>query len=190
MLSYYELRKGVRFIYEGQPYEVLEFRQMGKSQDVVVAQTKIRNLITGRVLPKNFHQGDTFEEADLEKFQAKFVFANRGKYTFSRVDNPANRFELGEEQVGDMGKFLKSNQEVEGIIFQGKVITITPPIKVQLKVKEAPPGVQGDRSSGGTKTVTLETGSPINVPLFIETGDVIEVNTESGEYTRRIEKGG
>jgi len=200
MLSYYELRKGVQFIYEGQPYEVLEFRQMGKSQDVVVAQTKIRNLITGRVIPKNFHQGDMFQEADLEKFSAKFIFANpirnpvsngasRLKYVFSWTNDPKKRFELLEEQAGQAAKFLKSNQEVEAIIFQDKVITITVPIKVQLKVKDAPPGVQGDRSAGGTKTVTLETGATVNVPLFIETNDIIELNTETGEYTRRVEKG-
>jgi elongation factor P len=188
MLSYYELRKGTQFIYEGQPYEVLEFQHMGKSQDVVVAQTKIRNLITGRVIPKNFHQGETFQEADLQKIAAKFIYASRGTYTFSALDNPANRFELSEEQVGSAAKFLRNNQGVEAIIFQDKVITITPPIKVQLKVKDAPPGIKGDRSAGGTKTVTLESGAALNVPLFVETGDVVEVNTESGEYTRRLEK--
>ena len=188
MLSYYELRKGVQFMYEGQPYEVLEFRQMGKSQDVVVAQTKIRNLLTGRAIPKNFHQGEMFEEAELTKFQAKFIYENRGKFVFCYEDNPGRRFELTEEQVGDTAKFLKPNEEVEGVIFQDKVIRITPSIKVQLRVKEAPPGVQGDRSQGGTKSVTLETGAVINVPLFIETGDIIEVNTETGEYVRRLEK--
>ena len=189
MLSYYELRKGVQFIYEDQPYEVLEFRQMGKSQDVVVAQTKIRNLITGRVLPKNFHQGDMFEEAELTKFQAKFIYANRGKFVFAYADNPGKRFELTQEQVGEAAKFLKSNQEVEGIIFQEKIINITLPVKVRLKVKEAPPGVKGDRSQGGTKIVTLETGAQVSSPLFVESGDTIEVNTETGEYTRRLEKG-
>ncbi|HCM36945.1 MAG TPA: elongation factor P [Candidatus Wildermuthbacteria bacterium] len=189
MLSYYELRKGVQFIYEGQPYEVLEFRQMGKSQDVVVAQTKIRNLITGRVLPKNFHQGEVFEEADLIKFHAKFIYANRGKFVFAYTDNPGKRFELIEEQVGDAAKFLKLNQEVEGIIFQDKIINITLPVKVRLKVKESPPGVKGDRSQGGTKAATLETGAVVQVPLFVESGNTIEVNTETGEYTRRLEKG-
>ena len=188
MLSYYELRKGVQFMYEGQPYEVLEFRQMGKSQDVVVAQTKIRNLLTGRAIPKNFHQGEMFEEAELTKFQAKFIYENRGKFVFCYADNPGKRFELGEEQVLETAKFLKANAEVEGVIFQEKVVRITPPIKVQLRVKEAPPGVQGDRSQGGTKSVTLETGAVINVPLFIETGDSVEVNTETGEYARRLEK--
>ena len=187
MLSYYELRKGVQFMYEGKPYEVLEFRQMGKSQDVVVAQTKIRNLLTGRAIPKNFHQGEMFEEAELTKFQAKFIYANRGRFVFCEANNPAKRFELSEEQVGDTAKFLKPNAEVEGVIFQEKVVRITPPIKVQLRVKEAPPGVQGDRSQGGTKSVTLETGAIINVPLFIETDDIIEVNTETGEYVRRLD---
>ena len=188
-------------MYEGQPYEVLEFHQMGKSQDVVVAQTKIRNLLTGRAIPKNFHQGEMFEEAELTKFQAKFIYSNRGKFVFCEANNPGGparhatqgvaggRFELTEEQVGDAAKFLKANAEVEGVIFQEKVVRITLPIKMQLAVKEAPPGVQGDRSQGGTKSVTLETGAVINVPLFIETGDVIEVNTETAEYVRRIEKG-
>ncbi|MBI2098435.1 MAG: hypothetical protein HYT49_02120 [Candidatus Wildermuthbacteria bacterium] len=189
MLSYYELRKGVQFIYEGQPYEVLEFRQMGKSQDVVVAQTKIRNLINGKILPKNFHQSDVFEEAELRKFQAKFIYANRGKFVFSYVDNPSKRFEFSEEQVGDTAKFLKTGQEVEGLIFEDKIINIILPVKVQLRVKEAAPGVKGDRAQGGYKTVTLETGAVINTPLFVETGDSIEVNTEKGEYVRRIEKG-
>lgn len=187
MLSYYELRKGVQFMYEGQPYEVLEFRQMGKAQDVVVAQTKIRNLITGKVIPKNFHQGDMFEETELTKFQAKFLYNHRGKYVFCYADNPGKRFELTEEQLGETIKFLKSNQEVQGITFQEKIINIVPPIKIQLKVTEAPPGVQGDRSQGGVKSVILETGATINVPLFVETGDVIEINTETGEYVRRVQ---
>lgn len=189
MLSYYELRKGVQFLYEGQPYEVLEFRQMGKSQDVVVAQTKIRNLLTGRVIQKNFHQGEVFEGAELARFQAKFLYAHRGTYGFSYADNPAKRFELTQEQMGDAAKFLKPNQHVEGIIFQGKIINITLPIKVQLKVAEAPPGVKGDRSQGGTKAATLETGAVVQVPLFVEAGDTIEINTETGEYSRRVEKG-
>src|SRR3989344_565439 len=98
MLSYYDLRKGVQFIFENQPYEVLEFQQMGKSQGVPVAQTKIRNLITGRVIPKTFHYSDVFEEADISKFSAKFIFSNRGKYVFAEADNPSKRFELSKDQ--------------------------------------------------------------------------------------------
>lgn len=187
MLSYFELRKGILFILEGQPYEVLEFQQVYKAQDAVVARTKIKNLISGKIVEKTFHKGDSFEEAEFEKLDVKFVYANRGKFVFSEVQNPAVRFELTGEQVGDGAKFLKANQLVAGIKFQGKIISIGLPIKVQLKVTEAPPGTKGDRAQSGTKAVILETGAQINVPLFVDMDDVIEINTETGEYVRRVE---
>jgi len=187
MLSYFDLRKGVKFILEGQPYEVLEFQQIYKAQDMVVARTKIKNLISGKVLEKTFHQGDNFEEAELEKIEVKFLYSHRGKFCFFEVNDPSKRFELTEEQIGSGVKFLKPNQILTGIKFQEKVINIIIPIKVQLKVIEAPPGVKGERAQAGTKPVTLETGAIINVPLFVESGDNIEVNTETGEYARRIE---
>ena len=187
MLSYFDLRKGVKFILDGEPFEVLEFQQIGKAQDVVVAKTKIRNLITGKVIEKNFHQDDTFEEAEIEKVEIRFLYFHRGKLCFSELRNPSKRFEVTEGQICESSKFLKPNQNLIGIKFQGKIINASLPIKVQLKVIEAPPGVKGDRSQAGTKTVTLETGAKINVPLFIESGDIIEVNTETGEYVRRVE---
>jgi len=186
MLSYFDLRKGTKFILDGQPYEVLEFQQIGKAQDVVVAKTKIKNLITGKVLERNFHQDDTFEEAEIEKTEVKLIYFHRGKFFFCESQNPQNRFEFAEEQIGLGARFLKINQVLIGMKFQGKIINIELPIKVQLKVIEAPPGVRGERAQAGTKTVTLETGAKINVPLFIETGDIVEVNTETGEYARRI----
>ena len=198
MLSYFDLRKGVKFILDQEPYEVLEFQQIYKAQDMVVARTKIRNLINGKVLERTFHQDDKFEEAELEKVEVKFLYshpdskssisngASRGKFGFCETQNPRTRFELAEEQIGESSKFLKSNQNLIGIKFQGKIINVSLPIKVQLKVIEAPPGVKGNRSQAGTKTVTLETGAKINVPLFVEEGDIIEINTETAEYTRRI----
>lgn len=187
MLNYFDLRKGVKFILEGEPYEVLEFQQMYKAQDAVVAKTKIKNLISGKVIDKTFHQGDFFEEAEMEKIEVKFIYSNRGKFCFSEAKNPSKRFELTEEQIGSAFKFLKPNQFITGIKFQDKIINVALPIKVQLKVTEAPPGIKGDRAQGGTKPVVLETGAQVNVPLFVETGDFIEVNTETGEYVRRIE---
>ena len=186
MLSYFDLRKGVKFILDQEPYEVLEFQQIYKAQDMVVARTKIRNLINGKVLERTFHQDDKFEEAELEKVEVKFLFTHRGKFGFCETQNPRTRFELAEEQIGESSKFLKSNQNLIGIKFQGKIINVSLPIKVQLKIIEAPPGIKGNRSQAGTKTVTLETGAKINVPLFVEEGDIIEINTETGEYTRRI----
>jgi len=187
MLSYFDLRKGVQFVYEGQPYEVLEFQQIYKAQDMVVARTKIRNLINGKVLERTFHQDDKFEEAELEKIEVKFLYSRRGKFCFCELQNPSKRFELEEEQIGEGAKFLKSNQVLSGIKFQDRIINIVLPIKVQLQVTEAPPGVKGERAQAGTKPAILETGATINVPLFIEQGEIIELNTETGEYVRRVE---
>jgi len=187
MLSYFDLRKGTQFILEGQPYEVLEFRQIKKGRGSATVQVKIRNLINGTVLEKTLHQGETFEEAELQKIEIKFLYCHRDKFYFSEIQNPKNRYELTKNQIGSAIKFLKPNQTLTGILFQNKFINITLPIKINLKVIEAAPGLKGDRAQAGTKTVTLETGAKINVPLFIKEGDIIEVNTEKGEYIKRIE---
>lgn len=187
MLSYFDLRKGVKFILDGEPYEVLDFSQMKKAQREGIAQTKIKNLITGKVFERNFHQGETFEEAELAKIEVKFIYSHRGTFCFSKLKNSSKRFELDESQIGESSSFLKPNQILIGLIFQGEIINILLPIKLQLKVNEAPPGVRGERTQAGTKTVTLETGAKINAPLFIKKGDIVEVNTETGEYVRRIE---
>jgi elongation factor P len=186
MLTYFELRKGIKFILDGQPYEVLEFSQMKKAQGEGIAQTKIRNLITGKIFDKTFHQGNIFEEAELEKIEIKYIFFNREKYYFSEIANPSKRFELTEKQVGPGIKFLKPNQILTGILFQKNLINVVLPIKIHLRVIEAPPGIKGNRANPGTKPIVLETGAKINAPLFIEVDDIVEVNVETNEYVRRI----
>jgi len=159
---------------------------MKKAQRRPVLQAKVRSLITGNVFEKTFHQGETFEEAELDKFDAKFLYSHRGKFFFCEEKDPSKRFELSEEQIGPQAKFLKQNQVVQTVKFEGEIINVSLPIKVQLKVAEAPPGVKGDRAQGGTKSALLETGAQIQVPLFVEQGDTIEINTETGEYVKRI----
>lgn len=185
MLGYFDLRKGVRFIYEGQPYEVLEFNQMKKAQREGIAQVRMKNMISGKVVEASFHSNDTFNEADLQKLRAKFLYHHRDKFFFCEEQDSAKRFELAEEQIGFGAQFLKQGMIIESLLFGDKTISVSLPIKVQLKVTEAPPGIKGDRAQGGVKTVVLETGATINAPLFIEAGETIEVNTETGEYTRR-----
>ena len=197
MLSHADLKKGVKIILQGEPYEILESQPLKKAQRRVIIQTKIKNLITGSVFSRNFHQGDTIKKAELSRKKVKFLYsrpdrksptsdgASYDHYFFCEKDNPAKRFDLGEEQIGRQAQFLKQNQTIEAIIFEDKVINISLPIKIQLKITEAPPGIQGDRSRSGTKTAVLETGAKINVPLFIKEGDIVEINTETGEYTRR-----
>lgn len=186
MLSHSELKKGVKIILDGEPYEVLESSPMKKAQRRVVIQTRIKSLVTGNVLNRNFHQGEAFEEAELQKFNAKFLYFHRGRYFFCKEDDPSKRFDLGAEQVGPQAQFLKPNQTAGAITFDEKIINISLPIKIELRVTEAPPGIKGDRAQGGTKIALLETGAKVAVPLFIEEGDTIEVNTETGEYVRRI----
>ena len=108
MLTHTDLRKGVRIILDGEPYEVLESQPMKKAQRRVVIQTKIKNLINGNVLSQNFHQGDVFEEAELLKFKAKFLYFHRGRYFFCEENNPSNRFDLGEEQIGPGKQIFKT----------------------------------------------------------------------------------
>lgn len=186
MINYFALKKGVQFIMDGVPYEIIESQPVGKAQDVFVIKAKIKNLITGKIVDKSFHQSDKFEEAELQKIEVKFIYSNRGKYIFCEASDPKKRFELSEDLLGENIKFIKADQTIEGIKFEGKIINVSLPIKVQLKVAEASPGVKGDRAQGGTKMVVLETGVQINVPLFVEAGDMVEVNTATGEYSRRV----
>lgn len=186
MLNYFDLRKGVQFILDGQPHEVLEFQQIIKAQDATVIRTKVKNLITGKILDRTFHKGDSFEETESQRASVKFIYANRGKYVFCHEDNPSKRFELTEEKIGSGAKFLVPNTILEGVVYEDQIISVTLPIKVQLKVKEAAPGVKGNRAQSGTKAAVMETGATLQVPLFVEAGDTIEINTETGEYTKRV----
>ena len=187
MLTHTDLKKGARIIVDGEPYEILESSPMKVAQRKAVIQTKIKNLVSGNVFERNFHQGDVFEEAEMGKIDVKFLYGHRGKFVFSEIADPKNRFELSEEHIGRNAQFLKPNSTVAGIIFGGKMINIVLPIKVQLRVVQSPPGVRGERAQAGTKIVEVETGAKINAPLFIEEGDVIEINTETGEYSKRVE---
>jgi len=188
MISYPELTKGVKIILEKEPYEIIEANSLFKGRGHSVLHTKLKNLKTGNVISQTFHPSDTFEPAEVSKLEAKFLYSHRDKYFFSEKDNPSKRFDLSAEQVGEKRKFLKPNQMVETISFENKIINISLPIKIQLKVVEAPPGLRAGRSEAGTKQITLESGTKIAVPLFIEQGDIIEVNTETGDYVRRVEK--
>ena len=189
MLDHNDLKQGVQFILEGDPYQVLDSSFTFKGRGSSTMQAKIKNLKNGNILTRTFHQGDTFEEAELEKRNITFIYSDRGKYVFAEQENPSSRFEFQQEQIGEQVQFLVPNTVVEGLVFRGEIINFSLPIKMQFRVKEAPPGIKGDRAQGGTKTVTLETGATIQAPLFVETGDIVEINTETGEYTRRIEKG-
>jgi len=186
MINYNELKPGTVFILEDQPYEVVEFSFLRMQQRKPVAQTRIRNLITGKVINRNFQHTDSFQEAEIDYKKVKFLYSHRDKFVFSEVANPSARFELAQEAIGEPARFLKPNSELEVVSFEGKIINVNLPIKMQLKVIEAPPSIKGNTAQGGSKVVKLETGATISAPLFVNEGDAIEVNTQTGEYTGRV----
>ena len=188
MINYNELKPGVNFIMDGEPYEVLEFSFLRMQQRKPVAQTKIRSIITGKILSRNFQHTESFQEAEIDYKKVKFLYSHRNKFIFCDIQNPSARFELPAEIIGEKAKFFKPNSEVEVVSFQGKTINIRLPIKMDFKVVEAPPSTRGNTAQGGTKTVTIETGAQISVPLFINEGDIIRINTQTGEYVERVEK--
>ena len=189
MLGINDLKKGTIFIIQDDPYEILEADHLKMGRGSAVLQVKIRNLRTKNVLRQTFHPSDSFKEAEVTKEKVKFVYSHRGEHIFSEADNPSNRFSLPDEVVGDKIRFLKPNTEIYAVKFDDEVINIVLPVKVDLKVKDAPPSIRGDTAQGGKKIVSLETGAEVAAPLFIEAGDIIRVNTETGEYAERVSKG-
>ena len=197
MISYNELKKGVKIILDNQPYEIIESSFLFKGRGGSVLRAKIKNLINRNLISKTFHPSDIFKGAELLNIEAKFLYsrpikekssnrASQDHYFFCEKDNPSKRFNLPKEQIGLTSNFLKPNQIVKAIIWQEKIINISLPIKIELKVIEAPPGIKGNRVESGTKTITLETGAKINAPLFVKEGDIIEINTETSKYVKRV----
>ncbi len=172
----------------GEPFLVLDAHVFRKQQRKPVNQTKIKSLKTGRVIEQTFHQNENAAEAELEKKMVEFIYENRGAFWFCEAGKPGARFEIAESIIGDQAKFIKPKSEVEALVFNDEIIGIKIPIKMDLKVTEAAPAIKGNTVQGGSKEVTLETGATLQVPMFINEGDVIRINTESGEYTERVSK--
>lgn len=185
ILQYNEATVGVFIVYEGQPYEVLESRVFRMQQRKPVNATKLRNLISGNVVQHSFGVSDKMEEAELVTKPVKYLYTNKGEHWFCEEKDPSKRFKLEHTMLGDGIRFIKTNSLVDALIFEEKIIGIKLPIKVELKVTEAPPAVKGDTAKGGSKQVTLETGATINAPLFITEGEVIRINTTTGDYVER-----
>ncbi|MDQ3089985.1 MAG: hypothetical protein M3Q24_02435 [bacterium] len=191
MLEYNEIKERKYIVFENGPYEVLSSHVFRKQQRKPVNATKLRNLITGRIVEHSFHVSDKAEEADIKKHEVKFLYESKGEFWFSEVNDPSKRFKLPETIIGPASKFLKTNTVVDTLIFDdgsddGKTIGLKLPIKMDLKVTEAHPATKGNTAQGATKEVVLETGATLMVPMFIKEGDVVRINTETGDYTDRI----
>ncbi|MDE2001067.1 MAG: elongation factor P [Patescibacteria group bacterium] len=189
MLSYNELKIGTMFEFEGTPYEVLEYEFLRMQQRKPVAKTRIKNLLTGQVTERNFHQNEALTEIEVEKVPVIFLYSHRGEHWFCEKGKPANRFKVEESKIGNAINFLKQNTEVTAVKLEdGRIIAVQTPIKADLTVKETPPGERGNTAQGGTKAATLETGAVVQVPLFVNNGDIVRVNTDTGMYVERMEK--
>lgn len=191
LLDYNEIKERKVILYNGEPCEVLESHVARTQQRKPQNQVKLRSLITGKSSNATFHVSDTAEEADIAKREVKFLYANKGESWFCDPSDPKDRFMLEEKILGDQKKFLKPNENVTALVFtneddEEKIIKISLPIKMEFLVKEAPPAIKGDTRTGGNKQVVLENGAVINVPLFIEAGEKIRVNTETAEYVERV----
>lgn len=189
MLTISDLKSGVIFVLDNAPYEILEAHHVLMGRGRGHLETRMKNLKTGAVLKKSLRSADTFQEAEVAYQEVKYLYNNKGEYWFALPDKPSARFSLDEEQIGETKKFLKQNSLIKTMIFNNQVINIVLPIKMDFKVSEAPPGTRGDTAKGGTKVVTLENGTQITTPLFIESKDIIKVNTNTGEYVERVKKG-
>ena len=188
MLEYNEVVERKYIVLDGQPYEVLSSHVFRKQQRKPVNATKLKNLFSGKVTEYSFHQSEKVPEAEIESREVKYLYTNRGEFFFCVADDPSKRFGIKEEEMGPQARFLKANTVVTQLLFQEKPMGFKLPISVELKVTEAPPNLKGDSATSGTKQIVLETGAVINAPLFVNEGDVIRINTETGEYKERIGK--
>lgn len=185
MLSYNEIKPRKYIVIDGEPFEVVSSHVFRKQQRKPVNQTKLKSLINGKVREISFHQSESVEEADIERKTITYLYAKNEERWFCEQGDRSKRFMLDASVIADQEKFMKENSDVDALVFNEEVIGVTLPIKVIYKVVEAPPNIKGNTAQGGNKPVVIETGATVTTPLFIEAGDKIEVNTETGEYVSR-----
>lgn len=188
MLEYNEVVERKYIVLDGQPYEVLSSHVFRKQQRKPVNATKLKNLITGKVTEYSFHQSEKVEEAEIDSREVKYLYKSREEFWFCLPDDPSKRFKFSAEELGEQSRFLKPNSIISQLLWGEQTTGFKYPIIAELKVTEAPPNIKGDSATGGNKVVTLETGATINAPLFVNTGDIIKINTETGEYRERVGK--
>lgn len=185
MLELNEIKPGKVIQITGEPYAVIKTDRHKVARGGAILKTKLKNLINGSILDKTYQGSDRAEEASIEKRQANFMYKDESDAHF--MDNETyEQFNLSLEQIGDKQKFLRDGTDVEVLYFDNKPVSIDLPIKVELKVISAPPGIKGDSAGSVTKVIELETGAEINAPLFVKEGDVVRINTETGEYAERV----
>jgi elongation factor P len=184
MIGVTELRKGVTFALEGEVYRVLEYQHHKPGRGSATIRTKLRNLRTGATIDRNFISGDRVQDIRLDRRTVQYLYNDGNLYYFMDMDTyeqPA----LPAEVIGDAANYLKEGITIDVSFYQGEPLDIELPITVELEVTTTQPGVKGDTATGATKAATLETGLVVQVPLFVSEGDIVRVDTRTGQYLTR-----
>jgi len=187
MVNATELKPGMIFKYNDAPYEILEAQKLSVGGYGGTIKMRAENLLTGKFYPLTFRLTEKFEEVELERIDATFIYSHRGQFWFTKKGSK-ERFMLDADILEDKAKFLKPNLDVQAFLYEGEIINVKLPIKISYKVTEAPPSIKGNTAQGGVKQIVLEGGLTINAPLFVNQDDVIVVNTDTNEYVERTEK--
>jgi elongation factor P len=182
-----EFKGGVKILLDGQPYNIIEneFVKPGKGQ--AFNRVKIRNLINGRVIERTFKSGDTVEAAEVGDIDVQYLY-NDGQFYHFMQPETFEQYQVNAEVLGDITKWLMEQGECILTLWNGSPLTVTPPNFIEAKVVDTDPGLKGDTSGGGGKPATLETGAVVKVPLFVQIGEVVRVDTRTGEYIERVQK--
>lgn len=185
MVTAGDFRNGVTFEMDGNVMQVIEFQHVKPGKGAAFVRTKLRNVISGAVVEKTFSPTEKFESAFVERKDMQFLYEDSGLYYV--MDNDTyEQIPLGSDVIGNAFRFVKESMNVRVLSYKGNVFGVEPPMFVELEVTATEPGVKGDTATGASKPATLETGAEIKVPLFINEGDILKIDTRTGEYLERV----
>ena len=184
MISAGDFRNGVTFEYDGSVYQIIEFQHVKPGKGAAFVRTKIKNVISGGVVEKTFNPTDKMPKAHIERKDMEYLYTDGDLFYFMDPET-YEQLPVSADQIGDSLKFVKENMQVKILSYKGKVFGIEPPNFVELVITETEPGFAGNTATGATKPATLETGATVMVPLFIDNGETIKVDTRTGEYMGR-----
>ena len=185
MVSAGDFRNGLTIELDNGIYQIVEFQHVKPGKGAAFVRTKLRNIKSGGVIEKTFRPTEKCPQAHIEKRDMQYLYNDGDLYNFMDVET-FDQFGLNEEAIGDSLKFVKENEMVKMLSHNGEVFAIEPPLFVELEITETEPGFKGDTATGATKPATVETGATVYVPLFVETGDRISIDTRTGEYLKRV----
>lgn len=185
MVSAGDVRNGLTIEYDGNVYQVIEFQHVKPGKGAAFVRTKLKNIKSGGVIEKSFRPTEKFPQAHIERKEMQYLYNDGDLFHFMDTET-YDQIALSEDQIGDTLKFVKENEMVKILSHNNQVFAIEPPLFVELEITETEPGFKGDTSTGATKPATVETGALVYVPLFVEIGDVIKIDTRTGEYLSRV----